>query len=111
MHLDLYPRPGKYSCVFVPPVLPSTDLSTLKATPPCPSFHRRQPLYRKLTRTTRWGLIPGHTKSDQSRAYPVAAMVANLAKATPSKPALMTHDSLVTYFHEMVRPCPSHLAL
>ena len=28
-------------------------------------------------------------------------MVANLAKSTPAKPALMRHDDVVTFFHEM----------
>lgn len=28
-------------------------------------------------------------------------MVANLAKPTPEKPALMRHDDVVTFFHEM----------
>lgn len=28
-------------------------------------------------------------------------MVANLAKPTPNKPALMRHDDVVTFFHEM----------
>lgn len=28
-------------------------------------------------------------------------MVANLAKPTPDRPALMRHDDVVTYFHEM----------
>ena len=28
-------------------------------------------------------------------------MVANLAKSTPEKPALMRHDDVVTFFHEM----------
>lgn len=28
-------------------------------------------------------------------------MVANLAKPTPSKPALMRHDDVTTFFHEM----------
>lgn len=36
-----------------------------------------------------WGLIPGFTKEDGSRAYPVVCMVANLAKPTPTRPALM----------------------
>ena len=40
-------------------------------------------------------IVPG------SRNYPVTAMVANLAKATPDKPALMRHDDVVTFFHEM----------
>lgn len=28
-------------------------------------------------------------------------MVANLAKPTPERPALMRHDDVVTFFHEM----------
>ncbi|KAI5478751.1 metallopeptidase MepB [Pseudohyphozyma bogoriensis] len=47
-----------------------------------------------------WGLIPGWTAEDGTRNYPVVNMVANLAKATPTTPALMKHDSVVTFFHE-----------
>lgn len=36
-----------------------------------------------------WGLIPGCTKEDGSRSYPTVCMVANLAKPTPNRPALM----------------------
>jgi metallopeptidase MepB len=35
------------------------------------------------------------------RMYPLAAMVANLAKPTLDHPALMRHDDVVTFFHEM----------
>ncbi|KAI9465436.1 Metalloprotease [Lactarius psammicola] len=35
------------------------------------------------------------------RSYPLTAMVANLAKPTPERPALMRHDDVVTFFHEM----------
>ena len=48
-----------------------------------------------------WPLLAGYTKSEGKRAYPIAAMVANLAKPTPDRPALMRHDDVVTYFHEM----------
>lgn len=48
-----------------------------------------------------WGLIPGF-ETEQGRNYPVACMVANLAKPTPDRPGLMTHDDVVTFFHEMV---------
>lgn len=52
-----------------------------------------------------WGLIPGYEirSSDGkiTRNYPVTAMVANLAKPTPDRPALMRHDDVVTFFHEM----------
>lgn len=43
-----------------------------------------------------WGLIPGWTKADGGRNYPVVCMVANLAKPTPTRPALMKVRSLVS---------------
>lgn len=46
-------------------------------------------------------MLPGYTKRDGSRSYPLAAMVANLAKPTPTAPALMQHSDVVTFFHEM----------
>lgn len=48
-----------------------------------------------------WGLLAGYTRPDGTRSYPLTAMVANLAKPTPGKPALMRHDDVVTFFHEM----------
>lgn len=36
-----------------------------------------------------WGLIPGYSDETGDRKYPVVAMVANLAKETPGRPALM----------------------
>lgn len=48
-----------------------------------------------------WPLIQGYALPFTKRSYPVAAMVANLAKPTPEKPALMRHDDVVTFFHEM----------
>ncbi|GAA5888076.1 hypothetical protein JCM5296_005426 [Sporobolomyces johnsonii] len=48
-----------------------------------------------------WGLIPGWTDKDGKRQYPVVAMVANLAKPTPTRPALMKHDDVVTFMHEL----------
>jgi Zn-dependent oligopeptidase len=48
-----------------------------------------------------WGLIPGFQLMDGGRNYPVTCMVANLAKPTPDRPGLMTHDDVVTFFHEM----------
>ncbi|KAI0074009.1 Metalloprotease [Panus rudis PR-1116 ss-1] len=59
------------------------------------------PREAKYSHAAVWGLLPGYAKSDGSRHYPLAAMVANLAKPTPSKPALMRHDDVVTFFHEM----------
>ncbi|KAI0349471.1 Metalloprotease [Trametes cingulata] len=48
-----------------------------------------------------WPLIPGYTKEDGTRNYPLAAMVANLAKPNPQKPALMQHSDVVMFFHEI----------
>lgn len=45
-----------------------------------------------------WGLIPGYTKLDGSRNYPVVCMVANLAKPTGGKPALMKVKMVFTFF-------------
>jgi len=45
--------------------------------------------------------LAGYDLPNNTRHYPLAAMVANLAKPTPEKPALMRHDDVVTFFHEM----------
>ena len=47
------------------------------------------------------GLLSGYDTPSGGRSYPLTAMVANLAKPTPGKPALMRHDDVVTFFHEM----------
>ncbi|KAH9948304.1 Metalloprotease [Amylocystis lapponica] len=59
------------------------------------------PRASKYSHTAVWGLFPGYELLDGKRSYPIAAMVANLAKPTPQKPALMGHDDVVTFFHEM----------
>ncbi|SCV74837.1 BQ2448_7866 [Microbotryum intermedium] len=48
-----------------------------------------------------WGLIPGWTGPQGERNYPVVCMVANLAKPTPTRPALMKHSDVVTFMHEL----------
>jgi len=47
-----------------------------------------------------WCLIPGCVVSD-GISYPIANMVANLAKPSGGKPALMQHNDVVTFFHEL----------
>ncbi|EPT05216.1 Metalloprotease [Fomitopsis schrenkii] len=59
------------------------------------------PREAKYSHAAVWPLLPGYTKRDGSRSYPLAAMVANLAKPTPTAPALMQHSDVVTFFHEM----------
>lgn len=55
----------------------------------------------KYSHAAVWGLLPGYELSSGKRHYPLTAMVANLAKPTPERPALMRHDDVTTFFHEM----------
>ncbi|KAJ7784621.1 metallopeptidase MepB [Mycena metata] len=59
------------------------------------------PRESKYSHAAVWPILSGYTKTDGGRSYPLAAMVANLAKSTPERPALMRHDDVVTFFHEM----------
>ena len=59
------------------------------------------PIESKYSHAAVWGLLPGYEQPEGKRSYPLATMVANLAKSTPGKPALMRHDDVVTFFHEM----------
>ncbi|KAF8993112.1 zincin [Hymenopellis radicata] len=59
------------------------------------------PRASKYSHAAVWPLLPGYDLPDGKRHFPLAAMVANLAKPTPDKPALMRHDDVVTFFHEM----------
>ncbi|KAG5638172.1 hypothetical protein H0H81_001469 [Sphagnurus paluster] len=59
------------------------------------------PRAAKYSHAAVWPLLPGYDLPGGKRHYPLAAMVANLAKPTPDKPALMRHDDVVTFFHEM----------
>ncbi len=58
-------------------------------------------LEAKYSHAAVWPLLAGYDLPGGKRSYPVAAMVANLAKPTADKPALMRHDDVVTFFHEM----------
>lgn len=62
-----------------------------------------EPLYveAKYSHAAVWPILAGYDLPNNTRHYPLAAMVANLAKPTPEKPALMRHDDVVTFFHEM----------
>ena len=71
--------------------------------PPIISVLRTESSYiaSKYSHAAVWSLLDGYDLPDNKRHYPLAAMVANLAKSTPEKPALMTHGDVVTFFHEM----------
>ena len=55
----------------------------------------------KYSHAAVWPVLNSYLPSDGKRLYPLTAMVANLAKPTPERPALMRHDDVVTFFHEM----------
>jgi len=59
------------------------------------------PREAKYSHAAVWPLVAGYDLPSGKRNYPIAAMVANLAKPTADRPALMTHDDVVTFFHEM----------
>jgi Zn-dependent oligopeptidase len=46
-------------------------------------------------------LLPGYQLPNGKHAYPVAAMIANLAKPTSGYPTLMHHSDVITFFHEL----------
>ncbi|KAG6806558.1 hypothetical protein H0H92_010854, partial [Tricholoma furcatifolium] len=59
------------------------------------------PRTSKFSHAAVWCPLPGYTLPNGQRSYPLTVMVANLAKPTPNKPALMRHGDVVTFFHEM----------
>ncbi|KAI6111591.1 hypothetical protein EDD16DRAFT_1608075 [Pisolithus croceorrhizus] len=59
------------------------------------------PRAAKYSHAAVWGLLPGYDLPSGDRHYPLTTMVANLAKPTPERPALMRHDDVTTFFHEM----------
>jgi len=55
----------------------------------------------KYTHAACFGLVSGYDKDDGSHVFPVAAMVANFSKPTPTKPSLLKHNEVTTYYHEL----------
>ena len=54
----------------------------------------------KFSHAAAFGLVPGRRLSDGSYRTPVSCIVANFTKPTPDRPSLLTHDEVVTFFHE-----------
>ncbi|PVH95331.1 zincin [Periconia macrospinosa] len=56
----------------------------------------------KYSHFAEFTLQPGFLKADgKSRHYPASALVCNFPKPQGSNPAFMTHDDVVTFFHEL----------
>ncbi len=53
----------------------------------------------KYNHFANFGILPHRTTSDPSRV-PVAVIVGNWPKPGPGEPALLSHDDVVTFFHE-----------
>lgn len=86
-YLDLYPR-GKDSAIHL-----CNHLATHVTHP-----HH---LVAKFPHAAVFCIHPGYELPDGKRHYPVAAIVANLAKPTAERPALMRHFDVTIFFHEM----------
>ncbi|MBI1756930.1 MAG: Zn-dependent oligopeptidase [Fimbriimonas ginsengisoli] len=58
------------------------------------------PRPNKYTHAACWSLWERKVWPDGTVQLPLAAVVANLSKPSGDKPALLTHDEVVTFFHE-----------
>ena len=58
------------------------------------------PRPNKYGHAAQWGLYPRKAWPDGSVQKPLAALVCNFTKPTESKPSLLTHDEVETFFHE-----------
>ena len=54
----------------------------------------------KYTHAAQWGLAQHKEWSDGRVTKPLAALVCNFPKPTASRPSLLTHDDVETFFHE-----------
>ncbi|KAJ2672329.1 metalloendopeptidase [Coemansia sp. RSA 1085] len=59
------------------------------------------PRDNKYNHAAVWPIRAGSIRLDGTQEFPVAAMVANFPKPTPTKPALMEHTDAVTLLHEL----------
>ena len=53
----------------------------------------------KYGHAANFGITPGYI--DEERTYPVTALVCNFTKPSKTKPSLLKHDEVVTFFHEL----------
>lgn len=55
----------------------------------------------KYTHAAHFGLQNGFERPDGSRVTPYSALVCNFTKPTKTKPSLLTHSEVTTFFHEL----------
>jgi Zn-dependent oligopeptidase len=106
--LELYEELFSIKCVEVPnaetwhPEVRLFEVFDASSNDLCGQFYLDlHPRDNKYGHAACFGLVPGHTRADGTRQFPVAAMVANFSKSTPERPSLLKHNEVVTYFHEL----------
>ncbi|KAF1838284.1 zincin [Decorospora gaudefroyi] len=55
----------------------------------------------KYAHFANFNIQPGYIDENGKRRYPATALVCNFSKPTPTKPSLLKHDEVVTFFHEL----------
>ncbi|CCE63486.1 hypothetical protein TPHA_0E03970 [Tetrapisispora phaffii CBS 4417] len=55
----------------------------------------------KYGHAANFGMAPSYIDKDSKRIYPVTALVCNFSAATADKPALLKHNEITTFFHEL----------
>jgi saccharolysin len=59
------------------------------------------PRENKYTHAANFGLRSRYTDVDGTEITPVTALVCNFSKPTPTRPSLLRHSEVVTFFHEL----------
>lgn len=55
----------------------------------------------KYGHAANFGLSAAYTGDNGRKFYPVTSLVCNFSKSTPSKPSLLKHNEITTFFHEL----------
>ncbi|CCK69139.1 metalloendopeptidase KNAG_0C00260 [Huiozyma naganishii CBS 8797] len=55
----------------------------------------------KYGHAANFGIASSYIREDGSRSYPVTALVCNFSKSSATKPSLLKHNEITTFFHEL----------